>query len=572
MDHYFEYDPDMMMRVDTNGNIIEANRRAREFYASQHKTLQGRNICSLNGESGDEITALLKKARSQNFARMDIRVADEQGKIVPVELSIWKSPSEDMGLLMLRIRDVSETRDLHKKVRWLKHQNSVFIDIFMHMPDGAIIVNCDGEIRETNHAAEDLLGKKSGDIAGKEISSVLGNPIPHTRKMLITGESYNDVELIIEKNIHAVISGIPYRDQKGNISGGVLFLRPIQKVHLLVNRFSGAQARYSFDDIVAKSRSMQESIEMAIRAAHSMSNVLLEGESGTGKEVFAQAIHNEGIRQNGPFVAINCGALPHELIGSELFGYVEGAFTGARKGGSPGKFELAAGGTLFLDEIADMPLEQQVTLLRVLQEKSVTRIGDSRVIPVDVRVICATNKDLWREVEAGNFRVDLYYRLNVISIEIAPLRERVEDIMPLFDYFLDKISKKQGLTYAYNQKELEKYLKNYSWPGNVRELQNVVERMAHVASGDALLTSRHLPPGITFTGSQANTRIQNSPKSEKSLYEERSHRRKIREEEERREILELLERYQGNISRIAKEMGVNRSTIYRKMHQYKISE
>ena len=169
-------------------------------------------------------------------------------------------------------------------------------------------------------------------------------------------------------------------------------------------------------------------------AAVSMSNVLLEG-SGTGKEVFAQAIHSESQRRNGPFVAVNCGAIPRELIGSELFGYTEGAFTGARKGGKLGKFELATGGTLFLDEIGDMPLEQQVSLLRVLQEKNITRIGDSRIIPVDVRVICATNKNLWQEVEAGNFRADLYYRLNVINITIPPLRQRQEDIMPCLTIF-----------------------------------------------------------------------------------------------------------------------------------------
>ena len=212
----------------------------------------------------------------------------------------------------------------------------------------------------------------------------------------------------------------------------------MENIHLLVNRFSGARANYTFKDIVTNSPSMEEAIHLAKMAAVSMSNVLLEGESGTGKEVFAQAIHSESQRRNGPFVAVNCGAIPRELIGSELFGYTEGAFTGARKGGKLGKFELATGGTLFLDEIGDMPLEQQVSLLRVLQEKNITRIGDSRIIPVDVRVICATNKNLWQEVEAGNFRADLYYRLNVINITIPPSGSG-RKILFLFDYFLSKI-------------------------------------------------------------------------------------------------------------------------------------
>ena len=181
------------------------------------------------------------------------------------------------------------------------------------------------------------------------------------------------------------------------------------------------------------------------------------------------------------------------MVGSELFGYAEGAFTGARKGGSPGKFELASGGTLFLDEIGDMPLEQQVTLLRVLQEKSITRIGDSKLIPIDVRVICATNKNLWEEVEIGNFRADLYYRLNVISIQIPPLRSRIKDIPLLFDYFLDAISSKTGRQFIYDRESLMKPLQRYHWPGNVRELQNVVERMVNI-SGGSYLNVEHLPP------------------------------------------------------------------------------
>ena len=222
---------------------------------------------------------------------------------------------------------------------------------------------------------------------------------------------------------------------------------------------------------------MKETIEVARMAARSSSNVLIEGESGTGKELFAQAIHNASKRSAGPFVAVNCGAIPRELIASELFGYSEGAFTGAKKGGNPGKFELADGGTLFLDEIGDMPLEQQVALLRVIQEKSVSRIGSNQVIPVDVRIICATNKNLLELMQTGRFRQDLYYRLNVINLRILPLRERKEDIPVLFQHFLQQMNQEGN---QLSQQDVIEHLLSYDWPGNVRELQNVVERFVHL--------------------------------------------------------------------------------------------
>ncbi len=462
-------------------------------------------------------------------------------------------------------------KSMQIKLDRLQYLNSAYVDIFMHMPDGAIIVNPKGKIKEVNLAAQAIMGQSLQEMQGKNVSEYLGMNIPHIRAMLENGQSYRDVELLIpgqERNLHAVISGIPFRN-KGIIRGGVIYLSPIEKIHLLVNRFTGARASYSFNDIITVSHSMTEAIHLAKMAAASASNVLLEGESGTGKEVFAQAIHSESQRKNGPFVAVNCGAIPRELVGSELFGYIEGAFTGARKGGSPGKFELATGGTLFLDEIGDMPLEQQVTLLRVLQEKNITRIGDSRTIPVDVRVICATNKNLWQEVETGNFRVDLYYRLNVINIDIPPLRQRREDIIVLFDYFLSKIPAGKA-PIEEERGRIEESLQQYSWPGNIREMQNVVERMVHMA-GSLPVGVKHLPPELRRTPGEAVNSYTAVDSSETSIYEARENHKKVMQEQERDMIINLLKYFQGNISRVAREMGVNRSTIYRKMKLYKIN-
>lgn len=453
----------------------------------------------------------------------------------------------------------------------LEYINSVYVDIFMHMPQGAIIVNKQGKIKEVNLAAQAIMGQTLEEMQGKNISDYLGTQIPYTRAMLESGRTYRDVELLLtgrERNLHAVLSGIPFRNKAGVIRGGIIFFSPMENIHLLVNRFSGARANYSFKDIITNSASMEEAIHLAKMAAVSVSNVLLEGESGTGKEVFAQAIHSESQRRNGPFVAVNCGAIPRELIGSELFGYTEGAFTGARKGGKLGKFELATGGTLFLDEIGDMPLEQQVSLLRVLQEKNITRIGDSRIIPVDVRVICATNKNLWQEVEAGNFRADLYYRLNVINITIPPLRQRQEDIMLLFDYFLSKIQA-DVLMEQEERKRIKEYLQSYRWPGNIRELQNVVERMVHLA-GESRLGVKHLPPEIRRIPNDQEVLETISDSPPMSIYEARNQSKKLMQEQEKTTLIKLLQEFEGNISRVAKEMGVNRSTVYRKMKAFKI--
>ena len=310
-------------------------------------------------------------------------------------------------------------------------------NVVNNMSDGVIIVNRSGEIELLNHVFEQNWGALLDRIKMNLKEDILKGKIAFINDMFDRRIPFQDEEFIFfasGKQIHILASGTPIVDEEGVVSSGLLILRPIKDVHKLVNRFSGAKASFRFENIITGNRTMQELIDNAKMAASNTSNVLIEGESGTGKELFAQAIHNSSQRSKEPFIAINCGAIPRDLIGSELFGYAEGAFTGARKGGNPGKFELASGGTVFLDEIGDMPLEQQAALLRVIQEKSITRIGGTQAIPVDVRIICATNKDLQTEMHHGRFRKDLYYRLNVILLRFR-LRERKEDIRLLVNHF-----------------------------------------------------------------------------------------------------------------------------------------
>lgn len=313
-------------------------------------------------------------------------------------------------------------------------------------------------------------------------------------------------------------------------------------------------AMYRFSDIYTANNRMKSVISYAKAVAAGSATILMEGESGTGKEMFAQAIHNASMRANGPFVAINCGVIPAELIGSEFFGYAEGAFTGASKGGRAGKFEMASGGTLFLDEIGEMPLAQQVALLRVLETKSVSRIGDDKEIPVDVRIVCATNKDLNKEVKAGRFRSDLYYRLNVINIHIPPLRERKEDIYLLIGAFIKKYgSHRFDREKTFNDKKLMA-LYEYDWPGNVRELQNVVERLIYMPNEDNDAFFEYL---IKDLGSIEDNETAASEKEEIK-------------QNEKQIITSFMEMYEGNISMVARKMNISRNTLYKKLKKYNI--
>ncbi|MCO4321592.1 sigma-54-dependent Fis family transcriptional regulator [Aliidiomarina quisquiliarum] len=301
---------------------------------------------------------------------------------------------------------------------------------------------------------------------------------------------------------------------------------------------------YTFDHMIGSSSAFVRVVKKAKKAAALSSTLLLNGESGTGKEWFAQSIHNASERANQPFIALNCGAIPRELVASELFGYTQGAFTGARNKGNPGKFELANGGTIFLDEIGDMPLDAQVHLLRVLEERVVTRIGGSKPIPVDVRVIAATHKNLYEAVEKGTFRKDLYFRLRVIHLEIPSLRERAEDIPLFVHHFIRQLSGEFGKTSIDVHPETMDYLQSHAWTGNIRELKNVVEQALFNMEGDLILPC-DLPPEV-------RDRMEESEDSEKN------------------QLILAIRTADKNVSKAAERLGISRATMYRKMKKYGI--
>ncbi len=310
------------------------------------------------------------------------------------------------------------------------------------------------------------------------------------------------------------------------------------------------QYKYKFEDILGQDKGFLELVEFAKKISGSDSTVLLMGESGTGKELFAQSIYNLSPRSDEPLVVLNCGAIPRELMESELFGYVEGAFTGAKKGGNSGKFEMANGGTIHLDEIGEMPLDMQVKLLRVLEEGYVTRLGCHKRIPVDVRIIASTNKVLGKEVEEGRFRKDLYYRLNVLPLFIPPLRERKGDIKELFNHFVDEISARTGKAKVNISKEDLLLLESHDWPGNVRELRNFA---------DLLINTEIFPKAYFYKAKKALTLTEHKEESLDMESVEKEH------------LIKVIKRCNGNISQSAELLGIRRNTLYNKIKKYNIN-
>jgi PAS domain S-box-containing protein len=475
-----------------------------------------------------------------------------------------------LGLVMAAVEAIQHELEVGQKNQELTLLNNRLSSILRTVTDGVIVFDIEGVISEINPVTERLLAVSNQQVAGKQMKDVIQDLEP-IRELLDWGREFLDRELELKSGrgaIHCIASGKPILDEGGVIKGAVLFVNPINKIKRLINRFSGAQATFCFEDILGQGEALQRAVQSGQLASANESNVLLTGESGTGKEMFAHSIHNQSERSKGPFVAVNCGAIPRELIASDLFGYQDGAFTGAARGGRPGKFELASGGTLFLDEIGDMPLEQQIALLRVLQDRTITRIGGDRPFVVDVRIICATNKDLREEIRKGTFRQDLYYRLNVSMIKLPPLREHPEDIPELLEAFIQKFASPKGIANLRIDPQVMGILQRYAWPGNIREFQNVIERMVHALQGTAVSLEdipeeilRFSEPPMSVPASLPPGQV--SPSTPRNL-------RELLMEEERQKIQTCLRSWNGNMTKAAQELGMARNTLYRKLQKLEI--
>lgn len=465
-----------------------------------------------------------------------------------------------LGLVVASVKSIENQINVENAKEELRETYQYMNTIIDSMSLGIYAIDKDGILKTINKEACSVLGIKEKEIVNKNVDVIL----PDWRNIferLKNGKGYDNREIVLNNGLikgRYNASATPILIHK-EIIGMVIAFKEMQKVSNLVNKYSGKRAVYSFSDIVGESKEIKKVISYAKAISASPSTVLIEGESGTGKELLAQAIHNNSDRRNNTFIAINCGAIPKSLIESELFGYEEGSFTGARKGGYLGKFELANGGTLFLDEIGEMPLDMQVNLLRVLQEGYVTRVGGDKVIPVDVRIIAATNKNLKEEALKGSFREDLYYRLSVIPIKIPPLRERREDIPILIRYFFRTKAKK--LNKNLNSMNADLYIKmmNYDWPGNIRELENCIENVVNLNGESTMFFDNNV---IDNSNNKAlNSQIVNMDTGISYTLEEL----------EGLAIINAIEKSEHNMTKAAKLLGITRATLYSKMKKYNIS-
>lgn len=533
---------------------------------------------------------------SHRFTCSAAPVTDEDGNMIGI-LNVSGPRSSvhkhTLGMVVSCAESIHYMLMLRKHNDELKRMNDEMMNIFDTVSEALIVIDDHHDIERINDKALALVDMD--DVVGKNINDYLScssDTLAQAGKMDFVFENLAIGMKSHGRITHCLMSSAVIGD--GTSKGRTIVIKPLDQIRAMADKAGGRGAHIHFDNIITQDDGFRNVIDIAKMAAEGDANVLLEGESGTGKEMFAQAIHSYSGRSGGAFVAVNCGAIPRELIASELFGYEDGAFTGAARGGRPGKFELANHGTLFLDEIGDMPLEQQIALLRVLQERKLVRIGGDREIDVDVRVICASHKSIKEEAAKGNFREDLFYRLNVIFIRIPPLRERTGDIMLLFNYFME--CKCSGIGRAVKQcsPDAAKLIEGYPWPGNIRELQNIVERLAYTSPADVIgagdlpeeLQSREgqdtehpedtraaadgggvFPDMVTDDEDGAGD---DDGKMSLQKVREKTAGRDGRSEEEL--LKEYMLQYNGNVSAIARELGVARSTLYRRMKKYGLYE
>lgn len=490
--------------------------------------------------SGENWKITLRK-RNRQCAAAPIR--DASGQMTGV-LTLTATPdnfnAHTLGTVQAAAEAIGQQLTLR---RLLAEQQS----ILENLNEGVVVCDREGRIKTLNRYARQIF---AGIDAGNASIDQLLQPQSGS---LLTLPCCNDREMVFRPDgrhsVSCLVSLMPAPD-----GGRILSLRENQRIRAITRRVLGVSASYTFDMIRGQAPTLQQALQDARASSRSDSTVLLTGESGTGKELFAQAIHNASSRAHESFVAVNCGALPRDLVQSELFGYVDGAFTGSRRGGSAGKFELADGGTLFLDEIGEMPLEAQTSLLRVLQESEVLRIGAAHPVKVDVRIIAATHCDLQTAVEQGAFRRDLFYRLNVISLTIPALRERQSDIPDLVNTFIRTLCQRLNKLPPQVTPEAMNTLEAWHWPGNVRELENLVERIVNLCQSN-IIDLTDLPPAmVTRRDAENHTSASN-----------------LLQDNERACILQTLRDQGGNMRQSAKLLGISRTALYNKLNQWNIA-
>ncbi|WP_042430066.1 sigma-54 interaction domain-containing protein [Faecalispora jeddahensis] len=458
----------------------------------------------------------------------------------------------------------------HKAITTKTIQNwdkEFLFDILENISDAVMINDADTTIVYVNHAYEVILGTPAEKAVGKRLRDI--EPDAIAIKVIETGKpSHNIVDYLRTVNIHAVGMSFPiYKNDA--VSGAVSIFNDVSEIDKLtkelqrtreINKYFQQELEkkhlpQSFSEYIYSNNNIKDMLFLASKVAKTDATVLIRGESGVGKEVLARAVYKESKRNKMPFIKVNCASIPENLLESELFGYEDGAFTGAKRGGKIGKFELAQGGTIFLDEIGDMAFSMQAKILRVLQEREIERVGGTKTIALDVRVIAATNKNLEEMIEQGTFRSDLYYRLNVVPLNISPLRERKDDIILLSRSLLERLNKNSEEKVSLSS-DVIKVLQKYNWPGNIRELQNVLEHANIIRTGNQVEV-KDLPKYIVPKEHKLDVKHLETFNLKSNI-----------EMMEKELIRESLLRNHNNKSRAINELGISRRTFYEKLSKY----
>ena len=498
----------MIISVDRKGRVNVFNRAAENILGVKAKDVMGKPIVDILPTS--RLMNVIKTGKPEPLQKITLK-----GKNFISNRSPIIKDGTIIGAVSV-LQDMSDIQKVSQELEYIKELNEEFNAIFTSSYDGLYICDGEGTILRLNQAFEMITGINGGELLGRNEAETVEEGIVSeslTRPVLQKKEPVT----IIQKTRAgktALATGNPVFDSEGQICRIVSNVRDITELNMLKQKLDQAESltqhyeseletlrlRYAgSSNMVVNSPGMRKLMEMVIRLAKVDSTVLIAGESGTGKELIAETLHRNSPRRKGPFIKVNCGAIPENLLESELFGYEAGAFTGAKKEGKPGYFELASGGILLLDEIGELPLSLQVKLLRALQSMEITRVGGTYPLKIDVRIMAATNRDLLKMVQRKQFREDLYYRLNVVPIYVPPVRDRKEDITQFVVHFMQVFNKKYQLTKRISPEVIDIFMK-YDWPGNVRELENLIERLIVITPKD-IITREDLPSNLSNVGS-----------------------------------------------------------------------
>lgn len=554
--------------IDINSRITHINQTYLNIIGKRRKEVIGRPIKEVT--PGSRLPEVLETG---NIDTVDVWTVNNHSMLVN-RLPIKNNGKIVAAIAHTLVLDTSVHQFLLDKLQ--ETDDVIFEGLIENPHTGYLTVDCNGMITLINKTMAEALNLKTSEVVGKYISDVIPNSkLP---EILATGRTDRNDIWTLSSGRDILVDRMPII-KDGKIIGAMVHsvIMDMAEVKHLIQRFQDTQqelniykdavcsiyrARWRFDHLIGQSLIFQNIVSMAKQFSQTSSTLLITGESGTGKELFAQAIHNASPRSSGPFIRINCAALPENFLESELFGYAEGAFTGAKKGGKPGKFELANGGTIFLDEIGDMPMSMQTKLLTVLQERVIERVGGTTPIQINARIIAATNKDLEAMVRNHQFRDDLYYRLNVVQLKLPPLRRRMDDLPMLTEDLMKKLNHKLQTSVDNISNEAMQLLQSYSWPGNIRELENLLERAINLAQ----MNSRSTIEAIDFPSLYDSTPMQIPTLSEgsKTLPE------RI-DDLEKQLIIQALEKTNGNKTQAAKLLGIHSSALYRKLTKYQLS-